>query len=269
MPIRFRECVLPFKVLPVIIQMLEGNRNSSIMNLIRENCERHDLLQKRIRDKLARSKYGAMGLVTTLGYRADMSPITQPTFRYCMPLRVKDFVLPFLLLPKILAMLGSSRRGESKIVEQCQRHARLYDRMQTKIAKKRALPSSVAVVDAPSSNAGVTSNRGMPQIAGFSVPTLLGLQGPTQTVAVWEPASSNVDGTSNSGMPQLAQFSVPTQLGLQGPTQTVAVEEPASSNVAVTSNGGVPQIPGFYLNLLNNSRILSQPHAPLGPVHHK
>jgi hypothetical protein len=56
MPFRYKEFVVPFKVLPVIIKMLEGIRNASIMNRIRENCERHDLLYWRIQEKVAKKK---------------------------------------------------------------------------------------------------------------------------------------------------------------------------------------------------------------------
>jgi hypothetical protein len=108
-----------------------------------------------------------------------MSPITQPAFRFCMPLRVKNFVLPFHLLPKILALLGGAADPElhGQIVEQCQRHTRLYDRIQTKIAKTKATQSSnqegpsmtVPVVDANTSNAGVTANSGVALLPGFYV----------------------------------------------------------------------------------------------------
>jgi hypothetical protein len=200
MPFRFKEFVVPFKVLPVIIQMLEGMRNASIMNRIREHCDRHDLLYGRIQEKLAKKKavltstpttstvrnFGAIGLVTMLGYRADMSPITQPSFRYCMPLRVKSFVLPFHLLPKILVLLGGGADPEQhgKIVEQCQRHTRLYDRIKTKIAQTKRTQSSssllvqqksegpsmtVTVVDGNTSNAANNANSGAAQLPGFYV----------------------------------------------------------------------------------------------------
>ena len=153
-PLRCHGCVIPFKVLHRILEMLEGSTSTGRTSDRLAVCVRLGVLYKRHKQKVELQRFkvnvkatsvltsrlcGRLSLVTTLGYRINMSSILVLRPGFCATLQFRSIAIPFKILPSILEMLESSPSPALKAATfaACVRLSVLYKRLQLKWDQQR------------------------------------------------------------------------------------------------------------------------------------
>ena len=170
-PFRCHGIALPFKVLPIILHMLEGVASMERTSQTLAACLKLGVMYKRqnMKLKLKQKKMdgkaslssigvvpvlpisrdlGALSLVTTLGYKLNMSTILLSHTGFCVPLQYKGYAIPFKVLPIIIEMLDVCMNPTTKAetFAACSKLSVLYKRRQLKWDQQRKQSAAKAAL---------------------------------------------------------------------------------------------------------------------------
>jgi hypothetical protein len=162
-PFRCHGIALPFKLLPIILHMLEGFTSMERTSHTLAACLKLGVMYKRYIKKLEQATlssigvvpvlpisrdFGALFLVTTLGYKLNMSTILLSHPGFCVPLQYKGYAIPFKVLPIVIEMLDVCMNPTTKAetFAACSRLSVLYKRRQLKWDQQRKQSAAKAAL---------------------------------------------------------------------------------------------------------------------------